>query len=181
MTKHLLHSFGHCPKCGSTVFHINDSKSKKCGECGFTYYLNPAAATVAVISNGKGEVLVAVRAKEPKKGTLDLPGGFCDSYESAEEGVERETREETGLVVESTRYLFSIPNIYPYSGMDIHTMDMFFLCYVNDCTSLRADDDVASLKWIAIEELNEEEFGLCSIKKGIKRIKEMYKNNLLEI
>lgn len=176
MTKHPLDIFSHCPKCGSRNFNINDEKSKRCGSCGFVYYFNPLAATVGVIANEKNEILVAVRAKEPAKGTLDLPGGFCDSYESAEEGVAREVKEETGLSVESTKYLFSIPNIYIYSGMELHTMDMFFLCRVSDSTSLKADDDVAGLKWVAIEELDSNEFGLLSIKKGVERIKELYKN-----
>ena len=113
---HLLDTFKHCPKCGSDTFAENDFKSKRCGNCGFVYYLNPSAANVAVITDGKGNILVATRSKEPAKGTLDLPGGFCDCHESAEEGVMREVLEETGLKVTATRYLFSIPNIYSYSA-----------------------------------------------------------------
>ena len=170
--QHPLHLFGYCPKCGSSNFNENDFKSKRCGDCGFTYYFNPLAATVGIITNDKGEVLVARRAKEPAKGTLDLPGGFCDSYETAEEGVRREIEEETGLKVSSTHYLFSIPNTYVYSGMELHTMDMFFHCTVEDADTLVADDDVAELQWIAIGELRSEEFGLASIKKGIEKLKE---------
>ena len=169
--QHPLHLFSYCPKCGSNDFTENDFKSKRCGSCGFTYYFNPLAATVGIITNDKGEVLVARRAKEPAKGTLDLPGGFCDSYETAEEGVKREIEEETGLKVSSTRYLFSIPNTYMYSGMELHTMDMFFLCTVEDAVALTADDDVSELLWIAIDDLRSEEFGLASIKKAIKKLK----------
>ena len=175
--RHPLHLFSYCPKCGSNKFTENDFKSKRCGECGFTYYFNPLAATVGIITNGKGEVLVARRAKEPVKGTLDLPGGFCDSYETAEEGVVREIEEETGLKVNTVRYLFSIPNTYVYSGMELHTMDMFFHCTVDDTTTLTADDDVAELRWIAFDNLHSEEFGLASIKKGIEKLKEI--NNTL--
>ena len=169
--KHPLHLFSYCPKCGSDNFTEHDFKSKRCGECGFTYYFNPLAATVGVITNDKGEVLVARRAKEPAKGTFDLPGGFCDSYETAEEGVIREIEEETGLKVNSTRYLFSIPNTYLYSGMELLTMDMFFHCTVEDATKFTADDDVAELQWIAVDKLRSEDFGLASIKKGIEKIK----------
>lgn len=177
--KHPLHLFGFCPKCGSSAFLENDFKSKRCKECGFTYYFNPLAATVAIIMNSKGEILVATRSKEPAKGTLDLPGGFCDSYETAEEGVAREVLEETGLTVSSTKYLFTIPNIYNYSGMELHTMDMFFKCEVDDCNAIKADDDVAELRWIGIENLKSEEFGLQSISKSIEKFKELYKNNML--
>jgi len=61
------------------------------------YYMNPSAATAAFILNGKGELLVERRKREPAKGTLDLPGGFADFDETAEEGVAREVLEETGL------------------------------------------------------------------------------------
>ncbi|MBR2318395.1 MAG: NUDIX domain-containing protein [Bacteroidaceae bacterium] len=176
---HPLHLFRFCPKCGSAVFEENDFKSKRCGSCGFTYYFNPLAATVAIITNGKGEMLVATRSKEPAKGTLDLPGGFCDSYETAEEGVAREVLEETGLKVISTHYLFTIPNIYNYSGMELHTMDMFFRCEVEDCSALVADDDVADLRWVAIDKLDSSAFGLQSISKSVDMFKEMYKNNTL--
>ncbi len=177
--QHPLHLFRFCPKCGSNAFVENDFKSKRCGHCGFIYYFNPLAATVAIITNGNGEILVATRSKEPAKGTLDLPGGFCDSHETAEEGVAREVLEETGLKVTAARYLFTIPNIYHYSGMELHTMDMFFKCDVEDCCSLIADDDVADLHWVSIEALESKEFGLQSIRRSIEMFKDLYKNNML--
>ncbi len=81
------------------------------------YYANICAATAAFIMNDKNELLVVRRAKEPAKGTLDLPGGFCDMYETVEEGMRREIQEETGLEVDAIEYLFSSPNVYMYSGL----------------------------------------------------------------
>ena len=92
---HPFDTFHYCPKCGGK-FEEHNEKSYRCEQCGFVYYFNPSAATVAVIVNERDELLVCRRAKEPAKGTLDLPGGFCDMYETAEEGVAREVREETG-------------------------------------------------------------------------------------
>ena len=87
---HVLDKFKFCPVCGSQHFEINNFKSKKCKDCGFTYYLNPSSATVAFILNEKEELLVVRRKNEPAKGTLDLPGGFVDMDETGEEGVARE-------------------------------------------------------------------------------------------
>lgn len=167
---HPLHQFRFCPQCGSKRFAENNEKSKHCPNCGFTYYFNSSAAVAVIIENQKGEVLVATRAKEPAKGTFDLPGGFVDMYETAEEAVQREVLEETGLFINSAQYLFSIPNIYVYSGFEVHTVDLFFRCKVCDFSKLKAQDDVSELQFIALNKLSPADFGLASIRKGIEKI-----------
>jgi mutator protein MutT len=173
---HPLDIFRYCPVCGSPNFVTNNEKSKRCADCGFVYFFNPSGATVAVIVNERDELLVVRRAKEPAKGTLDLPGGFLDCAETAEEGVAREVFEETGLEVEQCDYLFSIPNIYPYSGLDVHTMDLFFLCRVKGTQEAKAMDDAESLAWIPWGQIMPQEFGLLSVRKGIIRLKMMWTN-----
>lgn len=167
---HPLSQFKYCPKCGYPDFKDNNDKSKSCNSCGFIYYFNSSAAVVAVIENIKGEILVARRAKDPAKGTLDLPGGFIDMYETAEEAVCREIKEETRLIVKSIQYLFSIPNIYPYSNFEVHTVDMFFKCNVDDFSELKAQDDVSELLFISSNELNPSDFGLISVRKGVEKL-----------
>ncbi|MDR2815097.1 MAG: NUDIX domain-containing protein [Proteiniphilum sp.] len=167
---HPLQQFQFCPKCGSKQFLEHNEKSKKCAGCGFTYYFNSSAAVVAVIENGKGEILIARRAKDPAKGALDLPGGFVDMYETAEEAVIREIREETSLSINSLQYLFSIPNIYLYSGFEVHTVDAFFRCKVNEYNHLTAQDDVSELFFLAYDRLNPADFGLHSIRKGVEKL-----------
>lgn len=166
---HPLDLFKYCPKCGSAAFGENDEKSKRCADCGFVYYFNASSATVALILNERGELLVGRRAKEPKKGTLDLPGGFVDCFETGEEGVAREVLEETGLEVVDAKYLFSLPNTYLYSGFLVHTLDQFFRCRVKDDSRLGAMDDVADAFWVPLQEVNPEEFGLDSVREGVKR------------
>lgn len=166
---HPLDLFKYCPKCGSASFVEHSEKSKCCTECGFVYFFNVSSATVAFILNGKGELLVCRRAKEPKAGTLDLAGGFVDRFETGEEGVAREVLEETGLEVVEAKYLFSLPNTYLYSGFLVHTLDQFFLCRVNEGSALKAMDDVAESFWVPLDEVRAEEFGLDSVREGVKR------------
>ncbi len=163
-----LESFVFCPKCGG-AFVDNNVKSKRCEACGFVYYFNPSAAVAAFIRNEHGEILVSTRANEPAKGSYDLPGGFVDSFESAEQSICREVREECNVEVVECRYLFSLPNTYLYSGFEVHTLDQFFECRVSTLAGLEAADDVASLQFIAFEDLDPRKFGLQSIRTAVKR------------
>ncbi|MBR1484987.1 MAG: NUDIX domain-containing protein [Prevotella sp.] len=167
--EHPLEVFRYCPRCGSAHFTTNNEKSKRCSDCGFTYYANPSSATAAFIRDERGRLLVARRGKEPAKGTLDLVGGFVDMNESGEEGLRREIEEETGLRVENSKYLFSIPNRYLYSGMVIHTLDMFYEVNIGAEAEPVAGDDAAELMWKETDELKAEEFGLESIRKAVER------------
>ncbi|MFR9650172.1 MAG: NUDIX domain-containing protein [Rikenellaceae bacterium] len=160
--------FHHCPKCGGE-FIDNNVKSKRCEECGFVYYFNPSAAVAAIIRDDSGKILVSTRAHDPAKGTLDLPGGFVDSYESAEQSVVREVMEECSVEVTEIKYLFSLPNIYNYSRFNVHTLDLFFECRVADLSPLKAADDVASLQLIAPEDIDTAQFGLDSVRSAMER------------
>ncbi len=169
MMQHPLDQFKHCPKCGSTHFNIHNIKSKQCADCGFVYYFNPSAATVALIMNQQDELLVCRRGKEPAKGTLDLPGGFIDMMETGEEGVCREVKEETGMEVTKAEYLFSLPNLYLYSGFTVHTLDLFFRCSVTDSLHFKAMDDAADAFFMPLTKIRTEDFGLGSVRKGLQR------------
>lgn len=164
--------FRYCPRCGSGEFVTNNEKSKRCRDCGFVYYINPSAATVAVIVNEQDELLVVRRAKEPARGTLDLPGGFSDMGETSEAGVVREVMEETGLQVTSTEFLFSVPNVYRYSDLDIPTMDMFYHCRVADTQGAHGMDDAAEVMWVPLSKVQPTDFGLTSIRRGVELLLE---------
>ena len=167
-SSHPLHQFVYCPVCGSKAFIEMNEKAKQCNACGFIYYFNPSAAVACFIRNPEGELLFVRRAHEPAKGTLDLPGGFTDMYETAEDAIRREVKEETNLDVVEMRYLFSIPNIYPYSGFNVQTVDMFFECIVKDFSQAKAADDAAEIVILVPDKINPTDFGLQSIHKGIE-------------
>ena len=166
---HPLHQFEYCPKCGTKAFVERNEKAKQCTACEFIYYFNPSSAVACFIRNSKGELLLVRRAKEPAKGTLDLPGGFVDMHESAEEAAQREVKEETGLDITGCRYLFSIPNLYPYCGFEVHTVDMFFECLTESFDRAKAEDDAAEIIILPTNQLNPDDFGLQSIKKAVDR------------
>jgi len=164
---HFSTLFTHCPACGSSNFIQNNEKSKHCEVCNFTLYVNASAAVAAFILNESGELLVCKRGKEPEKGTLDLPGGFVDENETAEEAISREIAEELHATVTASTYLFSLPNQYEYSGLTVPTLDMFFSCKLEDTTHLKPSDDVEDCFFVPLTEVNPELFGLKSVKKGV--------------
>ncbi len=166
---HPLDKFRYCPACGSARWVAHDFKSKRCEACGFVYYANASAATAAIIVNSRGEMLAVRRAKDPAKGTLDLPGGFVDMGESIEQGMRREILEETGLQVDAMEYLYSLPNEYLYSGMTIYTVDAVFLVRVGDDQTPQAADDAADCLWIPVCEVTPADFGLTSISRAVER------------
>ena len=88
-------------------------------------------------------------------------------FETGEEGVIREVKEETGLEVEKAEYLFSLPNLYLYSGFLVHTLDMFFLCTVTDAAHFQAMDDAADAFFLPCRDIRLEDFGLESVRQGL--------------
>ena len=166
---HPLDTYHYCPVCGSAHFVVASPKSKQCADCGFELFMNPSASVAVFIRNERDELLFVVRACEPAKGTLDLPGGFTDIGETVEEAVGREVMEETGLHVTQMRYLFSLPNKYLYSGLLIPTMDLFFECRVDNLNALHANDDAAACQWLRPDEVKADDIGLDSIRRGTMR------------
>ena len=86
-----------CPFCGSKNFIWDNKKSHNCLDCGKRLYTNEVGAVIALIENEKGECLFTTRKFDPAKGKLDLPGGFIDLGETAEQAVVREIKEELNL------------------------------------------------------------------------------------
>ena len=122
----LKNDFKLCPMCGSKKIENHGNRKWICPDCGFDLYCNVATAAGIVIYDKYNNVLFEVRAKEPRKGYLAVPGGFVDFGESVEEAVIRECREEIGVTIEGAQFLCSAPNVYEYKNIEYKTCDIFF-------------------------------------------------------
>ena len=90
-----------------------------------------------------------------------------DYNETGEEGIAREVKEETGLEITGSKYLFPVPNKYTYCGLDIPTLDMFYECTVEEGAQPVAADDAAECFWLPKSEVHPEQFGLRSIRHAL--------------
>ena len=170
MPTHPLSSFSYCPRCGQKGLEHVHGRAIHCPSCDLTYFHNVASAVACFVLDEAGRLLTVRRARDPEKGTLDLPGGFVDPEETVDDAVRRELREETGLEATEVRLLFSIPNVYPYSGVDVYTADLFYLTRVKSFDGATAMDDAGELVIVDPADLRPEAFGLRSIRAGIERI-----------
>jgi NAD+ diphosphatase len=154
----------YCPKCGSAALRRVGAKLLRCGACGFELYMNPAAAVAGVIRDEQGRVVVLVRGEEPGKGRWDLPGGFVDPGETAEDALQREVREEIGLEVTALRYLGSWPNVYEYMGVRYRTLDVGFVCAAAGAAQARPrESEIADVLLLRPEEVDIERFAFPSV------------------
>ena len=158
----------YCPKCGSASFKKEGDRSLKCSHCGFHFYINSAAAVAALVINDEGKLMLVTRGVEPNYGKLDLPGGFIDPGETAENAVKRELLEELGLNVEAIKYIDSAPNEYVFSGFTVYTLDMAFLVTPETTNGLKPMDDIIDYKFYSEKELNYDDIPAPSIKKFVK-------------
>ncbi len=146
-----LNNYKYCPYDGSVLMpHATAATGlPTCPRCGFVDYQNPRPC-VAILIISDGKLLLARRGIEPAKGAWDIPGGFVEDGESAEEAVVREALEETTLHVQVTAFLGSIPDIY--GDRETPTLN---LCYMADVVSGEPSprSDVESLAWFSMTEL----------------------------
>ena len=156
-----------CPQCGSTSLLWPSQKNFSCVDCGFVLYLNVAAA-VAVIIECQGKILFGIRKHDPGRGMLDLPGGFTDPRESAEEAARRELKEELNIDIKEMRYLISFPNQYAFKGIEYDTLDMIFLTRLDTAPEIEAGDDLADSVWIAYDNIDFERIAFNSLRHAVR-------------
>lgn len=159
-----------CPNCGKSSWTMKNEKLRVCNSCGYEEYKNPTIGAAGFVFDKKGRMLVVRRAKNPAKGTLGIPGGFCEIGETVEEAVCREIFEETGIKAEVSEFLFDMPDDYEYRGVDLYPLDFFFKCKIIDMTSPLLDETESSeMMFLYPEEINPDDFGLITNRLAVKK------------
>lgn len=114
---------------------------------------SPLVGVGAVVVH-EGRVLLVRRGSEPLKGHWTLPGGMLEVGETIVEGVKREIREETGLLVEPLELVELLDRIHREAGcVRYHYVIADYLCRVTG-GELRAASDADAVRWVERAEWN---------------------------
>lgn len=127
----------------------------RCDKCGHITYPSPAPAVDAVLFNDSGEVLLGIRAREPKKGFLNLPGGFISIEETMEQAIDRELLEELDMKPSDHSelvYIGSRAVLYPW-GKDITRVIVMFVAGKAHRKNLMTGDDIAAFVWKKVADI----------------------------
>jgi len=120
------------------------------------YPIAPLVGTAAAVFNDTGEVLLVQRGKPPGVGQWGLPGGLVDVGERLVDGAAREVMEECSVAVEICDLVGVFEPIirdddgqvrYHYVVVD------YWARYLSG--DVRAADDAADARWVAVDRLDE--------------------------
>lgn len=113
----------------------------------------PLVGVGAVIVH-QGRVLLVRRGTEPMRGRWSIPGGLIEVGESLADGLVREVKEETGLLVEPVGLIELLDRIHRDGDrVRYHYVIADYLCNVVG-GELRAASDADEVRWVERAEWN---------------------------
>lgn len=112
-------------------------------------------AGAAIVRDGRA--LATIRARDPEKGKLDVPGGFLKAQEHPIDALKREVMEELGIEVDAdvADVVQMVPHAYGDDGQWVLSMG-FKARWVSG--QPRPADDVAGIRWLGEDELDGADF-----------------------
>lgn len=110
------------------------------------------------------KILMIKKARGPYTGKFDLPGGKLEHGESLEEGIRREWKEETGVIVHSMKLLTNLTTrcSFEYEGenIDMYQVGLIYEIIDADLSTLKEDtnfEDSLGAVWVDPTEVLESE------------------------
>ncbi len=157
-----------CPRCGAPSAATRSPF--RCAACALTLFANPAVGVGCFIRDREGRHLFTVRAKDPGKGLLGLPGGFVDAGESAEEALHREAREEIGGQLDAIRYLCSSPNRYLFGGVEYDVLDLFYTAELRPGELVQDPEEIGGMRWLKRSEVRLDDIAFPSMRAAWRQL-----------
>ncbi len=108
---------------------------------------------VAVIVNNDDEVCISLRHKDSHQGGLwEFPGGKIEQYESVEQALVREIKEELSLDIINTRPLITVDHDYGDRAVRLYVHKV--ISYQGEASGLEGQQ----VRWIPVSQLSADDF-----------------------
>lgn len=121
------------------------SPNQPCPHCG---RFNNRGLSIEAIIIRRDKILLGKRGNEPFKDYWGVFGGFVEWGETTEEALQRETKEESGLDVVSSKL------VGVYSDPARHPRQVVTVAYLVETKGEpQAGDDISEVKWFALQDL----------------------------
>ena len=137
-------TYRYCPLCRLELVLETDQSGEAvptCPEGHFRHYNSPSPASLGIVVH-EGKCLLLQRAITPNKGKWDLPGGYIEPGESAEDALLRELKEETTLDITIRRYFRS----FIVETEHNHIINFVFVCELAS-GEVRLSDENTDFRW----------------------------------
>ncbi|MBV1855679.1 NUDIX hydrolase [Catellatospora sp. NEAU-YM18] len=123
----------------------------RCGACGYEHYVNARPTGSLIVVDGVGNFLALRRARPPRAGLWETPGGFADGWEEPVAAAVREGREELGVQVELGRFVGMYLGGYEFQGELLPVLDCFWLARLPEGAELELDPaESAGYTWFPL-------------------------------
>ncbi len=116
----------------------------------------PSVGVGVVVTRGD-HVLLVRRRWPPGAGTWSTPGGYLDYGETPAECAVREAAEETGVRVESPRFVAVTNDLFPEDGRHFVTIWME-AAHAGGEAALAAADELSEVRWFSWRDVPQELF-----------------------
>lgn len=128
-----------CSSCGqAVVYKFAEGRDRVvCEHCNTIHYTNPKLV-VGALCVWEDKVLLCRRAIEPRRGYWNLPAGYLEDFEKAEDGAIRETWEEAGAEIEIDKVI-TVYNLPQANQVYIH-----FLARLKDGIIRNGEESIES-------------------------------------
>lgn len=162
----------YCAHCGTPLGtdFLEGKHRQVCGACDTVYYENPLPVASVILANGKREILLVRRAKEPFKDMWCCPIGFAETGESIEDAALRELKEEAGVEGRIVQLLDVGSHVNPLYG------ELLIVTFEVEKTGgqERAGDDASEARYFPV--MNLPKLAFDSQVKALARFVELKKD-----
>ncbi len=156
----------YCPVCSGLL--AQSVVCLICTKCSYEVYDNPRPSVGLILVNDDKKILLLKRAKDPRKGIWDIPGGFIDKGETLEGSVKREIFEELGITLEKYNYIRSYSDTYIYQGVTLPILTAIFYSHVPNTININLDGENSEYTFFSFKEIPFDNFGFSSLSAAVQ-------------